>query len=668
MRRLFAALLVALGTLPAWALERVTLQLNWKHQFQFAGYYAAIAQGYYREAGLEVELAEVQEGIEPIDAVLGGRAQFGVGASELALRRGRGDPVVALATILQHSPLLLLAGAGTDSIHELAGKRVMLLAHETELYAYLQREGIALSALQEVPHSFNIRDLIEGRVDAVSAYQTDEPFVLRQAGFRYKAFTPRSVGVDFYGDTLFTRADLVRQKPQLVRAFREASIRGWRYAMDHPTEVADMILARYGQRHSREHLLFEAAEMARLMQPDLVEIGHMSPGRWQHVADTYAELGMLPGGTQLEGFLYDAAPARLPAWILPAFLAAGLLLLALAALALRFRYLNRQVARESAARQALLLELHATQRDMMALIDATPGAAMLIDRGGTLLAMNGTGAARFGLDKDEIIGRNIFDLVPEDIRDARRQAVGQAVENKRSVVIEDGRAGRLLHNTIVPVEDEDGTVRRIAVFSEDVTERRQAEQARREAHEQLQAQLAEIRLLQAKLAEMAIRDGLTDLFNRRYLDETLEREIARARREGHPLSLVMIDLDRFKEINDTYGHQAGDEVLKALADQLRHQVRAEDVPCRYGGEEFLILLPGMPLAAATERAEGWRVDFAGQVVRFGEFELRNTASFGVASYPEHGKHPDELTRCADQALYRAKAAGRNRVVAYTGGD
>lgn len=134
MFRLLSVLLLLAGaSLPvlangASALQPVTLQLNWKHQFQFAGYYAAIERGFYREAGFDVRLQEVQGGHDPIDAVLSGAADYGVGASELALRRGQGQPVVVLATILQHSPLVLIAiGRSGASVHELVDKRVMLL-------------------------------------------------------------------------------------------------------------------------------------------------------------------------------------------------------------------------------------------------------------------------------------------------------------------------------------------------------------------------------------------------------------------------------------------------------------------------------------------------------------------------------------------------------------
>ncbi|HTY99399.1 MAG TPA: diguanylate cyclase [Rhodocyclaceae bacterium] len=665
MRRRLLLALALLAALPAWALQPVTLQLNWKHQFQFAGYYAAIEKGYYREAGFDVSLREAQVSEDPVDAVLQGRAAFGVAASELVVRRIQGAPVVALAAILQHSPLVLLAhkADGIDLVQELSGKRVMVRANEAELFAYLAREQLPLSALTMLPHTFDTADLIQNRVEAMSGYSTDEPFLLRQAGFAYAEFTPRSSGIDFYGDTLFTSEEEIRRSPEAAAAFRDASLKGWRYAMDHPAEIADLILAKYGKRHSREHLLFEAAEMTRLMQPELVEIGHMARGRWRHIADTYAELGMVPKDASLEGFLFlrDTPAATVPLWVLPGFVAGSLLLLIAIAVAVRFIQVSRQLEHEARERQNASVRLRATQRDMMALIDATPGAAMLIDLEGRILAINLAGATRFRGSKAEITGRNIFELSTPALGDNRRRTVAMAAAEKRLMVLEDRRANRDLRNTIVPVEDEDGQVRRVAVFSEDVTEKRRAEEDSRLAYAKLQAQLEEIRQLQSALQDQATRDALTGLYNRRYLDETLERELARAHRERAPLSLVMIDLDHFKEINDTYGHRAGDEMLRMMARLLQADVRHEDVPCRYGGEEFLILLPKMTAAAAHDKAERWRDALARMSLPFDGQILRMTASIGVASYPDHGSTPDELTRLADEALYRAKRAGRNRV-------
>ena len=183
----------------------------------------------------------------------------------------------------------------------------------------------------------------------------------------------------------------------------------------------------------------------------------------------------------------------------------------------------------------------------------------------------------------------------------------------------------------------------------------------RESEAALHHQLDENRKLQVALREEANRDPMTGLFNRRYLEPTFDRELARCIREKRPISLLIMDVDHFKRVNDTFGHPAGDEVLKTLAARLTAGSRAEDIPCRLGGEEFLVVMPKMPLATALERAEAWRAGFAEAPIQTGAGPIAATISLGVASFPEHGDSPTDLLEAADAALYRAKLAGRNRV-------
>lgn len=173
--------------------------------------------------------------------------------------------------------------------------------------------------------------------------------------------------------------------------------------------------------------------------------------------------------------------------------------------------------------------------------------------------------------------------------------------------------------------------------------------------------LANIKLQQS-LKEQSIRDPLTGLYNRRYLEETMDRELARARRAGQPVSVIMADIDHFKKINDVYGHEAGDYVLQMMARTLQRAVRSEDIVCRYGGEEFIVIMPGLALEKALDRAEMILNSVQHLELRQGGTMIRNiTISAGVASYPEHGDSGLELIQAADLALLRAKQEGRNRV-------
>ena len=300
----------ASSAMPVSELDQVTLQLKWTHAFQFAGYYAAKERGYYREAGLDVRIEEGSASIDPSDTVTKGKADFGIGTSSLLLRRNAGQPVVILAVIFQHSPYVLLArqDSPTQTIQDIVGKRLMLESQADELLIYLSKEGIPLEQIKQIEHSTNPQDLIQSKVDAMSGYVTNELYFLNLAHFPYQIFTPRSAGIDFYGDTLFTTEKQLLDHPQRVKAFKDASLKGWRYAMAHQQEIAELIFAKYSQKHPLAAYLFEAQQMIPLIQPEFIEMGYINPGRWQYIADIYIEMGMLPKDFSLKGFLYDAKP------------------------------------------------------------------------------------------------------------------------------------------------------------------------------------------------------------------------------------------------------------------------------------------------------------------------------------------------------------------------
>jgi diguanylate cyclase (GGDEF)-like protein/PAS domain S-box-containing protein len=181
----------------------------------------------------------------------------------------------------------------------------------------------------------------------------------------------------------------------------------------------------------------------------------------------------------------------------------------------------------------------------------------------------------------------------------------------------------------------------------DISERTRAERA--------------VQVLQEELREQSTHDALTGLYNRHFLEEFFARELLLAERAGHPVSVIMGDLDHFKAVNDRHGHLAGDEVLRVFGNLMKHNARASDIICRYGGEEFLLVLPGMTEEGAVERAEQLRRAMAATPVSHGASQITVTASFGVATFPFHGRTTDELIAAADSALYSAKADGRNRV-------
>jgi diguanylate cyclase (GGDEF)-like protein len=182
--------------------------------------------------------------------------------------------------------------------------------------------------------------------------------------------------------------------------------------------------------------------------------------------------------------------------------------------------------------------------------------------------------------------------------------------------------------------------------------------------EQLSLSLGNLRLRET-LHNQSIRDSLTELFNYRYLKEALDREIRLAIRKGHPIGILMLDVDHFREFNNAFGHEAGNLVLKEVGSLLRSRVRGADIACRYGGEEFLLILPEIVLDRLLERAEQIRLGIKELQLTFKGLPLPAvTISIGAATFPEHGRTGEVLIRAADLALFQAKAGGRDRVIEY----
>ena len=180
--------------------------------------------------------------------------------------------------------------------------------------------------------------------------------------------------------------------------------------------------------------------------------------------------------------------------------------------------------------------------------------------------------------------------------------------------------------------------------------------------EQAGMALSNLKLREA-LREQSIRDPLTGLYNRRYMEEVLKQQLSRVTRQLHPLGIIMIDIDHFKRFNDTYGHAAGDALLRELGQLLQSNIRGEDIACRYGGEEFTLIMPDASLEIAQRRAEHLRQEAEQlRLQEAGRSHEGITLSMGVAIYPQHGRTIETVLRAADAALYRAKQEGRDRVV------
>jgi diguanylate cyclase (GGDEF)-like protein len=511
----FFLCLFTLTPLSAQSLEKVTLQLRWHHQFQFAGYYAAIEQGYYRDAGLDVEVIQGQPDKKPVIEVLNGNALYGVGNSEVLLSRLQGSPLVALAAIYQHSPSVLLTkkSSGISSPHDLIGRSVMMMNKniDADFFAMFHNEGIKLDLVDIVPSSYQIDDLIDDKTEAFNSYITNEPYYLNQQGVEYTVINPRVYGIDFYSDILFTTESELANNPERVNAFREASLKGWKYAFENEQEIIELLLTKYAVNKTQSHLKFEAAEIRKLVIPDVVQIGNMNPWRWLHMASTFVDAGMVANTDELEGFDYQQMTANTDKrWSSVAKLTSVTSLFAVVTLCLMI-FLYRRAQRE----------------------------------------------LRLRLDAEKT------------------------------------------------------------------------------------------------LMELAYTDNLTNLNNRHQFYILVEQAIKNAERSGLLLAMCFIDIDDFKLINDTYGHQLGDQVLKHVASILRAHTRHSDIIARVGGDEFVIVLADITEEKARGLLELIRAEIK-QPFKDPDIHISLSASIGLSFYPTDAIEIDDLMHAADSDMYRQK--------------
>lgn len=351
LSRMSAALLVfALISAPGsvHALEKVSLQLKWLHQFQFAGYYVALEKGFYKTAGLDVEIRQGGPGIDAMVDVGSGKAEFGVCATGVVLPTPSGQAkTIVLGVIFQHSAanILVPSRARINSLSELTGHRLMDASGSDDLAAMLKQQGVDYAALPRVEHTGNPLDLVAGKADAMVSYVTNEPFVLEQNGIPYRSFAPRSFGFDFYGDNLCASEALSRRKPEMVQAFLAASLKGWEQALADKQDTVDLILRNYPVIKSREALMFEAVRTEALIQPGLIKLGSQTVERWNAIARIYQDLGMLPNGTLPRPPFDEPFEHRLYRWLKPA-IAGTILLLAGVGAIVAYRRFGRSASRQ----------------------------------------------------------------------------------------------------------------------------------------------------------------------------------------------------------------------------------------------------------------------------------------------------------------------------------
>lgn len=625
-------------TLPihANAVEKVSLQLKWFHQFQFAGYYAALEKGYYREAGLDVSILERNTSITPLESVLSRDINYGISDSSLILHRLNDKPVVVLGAIFQHSPLVLITRK-SDGIRgplELKGKRVMRQQNvdDASLTAMFHSVGIQSKDLVNIPHSFNDNDFFSGEVDAISAYTSNQPYLAKKLGIDIAIIDPINYGVDFYGDMIFTSEKEITEHPERALRFLKASIKGWQYALNNKEEIIYLIKNKYQSTKSLDHLRFEAAEVEKMMVPHLVEIGHLNKARFSRIASIYQQEGIAKKNTTLSGIDYrEYLQKQIPTWSLWLL---GIVATVLTALGISV-VVNRRLTCLVEERNAALQDTHSRLEHYLNVVDKYVLTSTM-DTEGIITEVSDAFCEITQFPRKELIGQPYHIFQDYQVITHPNESIWNNITSGKSwhgeIEARTKNNQKLwLDTNIQPHINSQQKISHYTSIHTDVTDKKRIEL-------------------------LSITDKLTGLYNRVKLDSALAFELYRTNRTSDQLSIVLIDIDHFKYINDSYGHLVGDKVLQHIATILKNSVRSLDIVGRWGGEEFLIISPATHLDGGYALASKIRTNIENSNIN----GIKITASLGVACF-NNGELAEEFIKRADDALYSAKNKGRNRV-------
>lgn len=292
-------------------IKKVSLQLQWKYQFQFAGYIMAKEKGFYKNAGLDVEIKEWSYGINTVDEALKGSSQYAVARATSMIDISKGKDIVYLAVIFQSNPLILLAdkSSGIATVKDFTGKRMMSsgdMNTDASFISMMMSQGVNINDITMQKPSYDVKDLINGKTDLMASYITNEPYVIKELGGEPVIFNPKDYGFDFCNDIVITSQEYLKKEPEEVKSFKEATLKGWEYAFANIDETVDLIFNKYNtQNKSKAALVYEAKELKKLAYFQTNRIGKIDQNKLEKIYDVYKLLGLVKNNINFNKVVYN---------------------------------------------------------------------------------------------------------------------------------------------------------------------------------------------------------------------------------------------------------------------------------------------------------------------------------------------------------------------------
>ncbi|SIS41385.1 diguanylate cyclase [Neptunomonas antarctica] len=732
------------------ALEKVSLQLDWKYQFEFAGFIMAKEKGFYRDAGLDVDLIEYEAGIDTVEKVLAQTNNYGSYNSSVMINDGKLKPIVLLATYFQQSPLIFVTSKEIKTPNDLIGKTIMGTKDElkySSLALLLNHFSITTKNAKFVEHSFNNEDFIQHKVDAMSAFRTNQLFELDQLNIEYNIIDPADFGFLMSAVNLFTSQDEALQHPKRTRKFIDASNQGWHYALAHPEETIAIIYEKYSQRKTITALRNEVAVTKKMMLLKFFDVGAINTDLSTRAVKQLHYSGLLPENQELGVFLFDELLLKKnhlvtfneaqklylknkkvitlcvdPNWMpLESIyngqhigIAADIISKLSSQLPIPIQLVETKSWQESLDK--------AKQRhcDILSLVSTTPERAVYMDFTTphlTLPIVMATTTDKFFISDIADIRDQKFGIVKgySMVENLRKKIPGINIVEVDSIheglkQVESGLLYGYIDNLMSTAneiqKDFGGTLKISSRLTKDLQLSIATRNDEPELHTifnklvqnispedkqsvynkwvSVKQEIAfdyslmwkivsglsllslgfiyhyyQLRKLNQRLTTLSITDKLTGLYNRVKIDDVLVERKTEVDRYKIDVAIILLDIDFFKRVNDTYGHIVGDSVLVEFANIIQNNVREADYVGRWGGEEFILISPYINLTEAVTLAEKLL-----HKVRTHSFQQIGTltASAGVSCFSASLNIKETLYH-VDQALYRSKQTGRDKVSA-----
>ena len=724
--------------------QKVSLQLKWKHSFQFAGFYMAKEKGFYQKAGLDVTFKELENYTNLVDCVTKGEATYGVGDSALIYYRLQKKPVVLMMPILETTPLALLSTKNVNSLQDFKSTKIFINSFSLKSPAILSMLHVAnfdMKRFHLKEGVFSVADMLQQKLDLYSVYIPNQPYYLKKHHIQYHLFTPKEYGLDFYGDILFTSQNELDKHFNRTIAFMDASKEGWRYALNHIDETINIIEKKSNPQHfSKEELLYQAHAYQKLISKDY----KFNKQKIQNTKIIFKLLYKMQGNFHYDDFVLNRYIATKeereflknhtvkcvtttgwePFNLIQNEKVAGLGIdywnIVASKLGIdnscqkvsNFSTLLNLIKSKKAdltistsetkdrKRYALFSKAYVTfpivistkkeadfvpdikniEEKTFALVKNHTATKLLLEKYPHLHYIEtNTLTQALNLVKNskayatvEILPVLAYKINKENFNDLKIAGKTELTFPVKFMIRKDYKELLPMINRVI---DSISPVIKEEIYNKWISVNMQTGYSRHRVNRLLFIagtifllfliwvivliyQIQKRKKAETALARLANYDALTFIYNRHRIDSFLAEQMQIAKRYNKKLSIIFCDIDKFKHVNDTFGHKVGDKILQEIAKIVSRNIRESDGFGRWGGEEFLIVLPETNLSNATTLAEKLR-----KAIEKYNFTIakHTTCSFGVVEIDKDSSLDESMTK-VDGLLYKAKNSGRNKVV------